>query len=190
MIKDEVNVKKLELVNKLEGIASLELKLNFPMLGKKIPDKIKQLVQYVKEGKWKQIENERVFLGDESESYIIEKGEYELLLKANSEYSSVFDNNKGVVILNTKLSDELTLEGLARDVVRLIQETRKQADFHISDRIRVVIKTEDEKFKEAVNTWSEYIKEQTLALSLEVNVEIGTNFYSKEYQDLIVNIKN
>jgi isoleucyl-tRNA synthetase len=189
MIKDEVNVKSLELVNRLEGIASLELKLNFPLLGKKVPDKIKKLVQYVKEGRWRQVGNERIFLGDESENYIIEKGEYELLLKANSEYSAVFDNNKGVVILNTELNDELILEGLARDVVRLIQETRKQADFHISDKIRVVIKTEDEKIKEAVNMWSEYIKEQTLALSLEINVEIETSFYSKEYQDLIVGIK-
>ncbi|MGL9761793.1 MAG: class I tRNA ligase family protein [Wolbachia sp.] len=189
MIKDEVNVKSLELVNRLEGIASLELKLNFPLLGKKVPDKIKKLVQYVKEEKWRQVGNEQIFLGDESENYIIEKGEYELLLKANSKYSSAFDNNKGVVILNTELNDELILEGLARDVMRLIQETRKQADFHISDRIRVVIKTEDEKIKEAVNMWSEYIKEQTLALSLEINVEIETSFYSKEYQNLIVCIK-
>ncbi|WP_395463004.1 isoleucine--tRNA ligase [Wolbachia endosymbiont of Cantharis cryptica] len=186
MIKNEVNVKKLELVSKLEDIASLELKLNFPVLGKRVPDKIKKLVQYVKEGKWKQIENEQIFLG---ENYIIKEGEYELLLKANSEFSSVFDNNKGVVVLNTELNNELILEGLARDVVRLIQETRKQADFHISDRIKVIIKTEDEKIKEALNTWSEYIKEQTLALSLEINTEIETNFYSKEYQDLIVGIQ-
>ncbi|OCA06933.1 isoleucine--tRNA ligase [Wolbachia endosymbiont of Trichogramma pretiosum] len=189
MIKDEVNVKKLELVNRLEDIASLELKLNFPLLGKKIPDKIKKLVQYVKEGKWKQVENGQIFLGDETENYIIEKGEYELLLKANSEYSSVFDNNKGIVILSTELDNELILEGLARDVVRLIQETRKQADFHISDRIRVTIKTEDEKIKEAITTWNKYIKDQTLALSLDTNKEIGADFYSKEYQDLIVSIK-
>ncbi|MGL9681439.1 MAG: class I tRNA ligase family protein [Wolbachia sp.] len=189
MIKDEVNVKSLELVNRLEDIASLELKLNFPLLGKRVPDKIKKLVQYVKEEKWRQVGNEQVFLGDESENYIIEKGEYELLLKANSKYSSAFDNNKGVVILNTELNDELILEGLARDVMRLIQETRKQADFHISDKIRVAIKTEDEKIKEAVNMWSEYIEEQTLALSLEINVEIETSFYSKEYQNLIVGIK-
>ncbi|MGL9732904.1 MAG: class I tRNA ligase family protein [Wolbachia sp.] len=189
MIKDEVNVKSLELVNKFEDIASLELKLNFPLLGKKVPDKIKKLVQYVKEEKWKQIENEQIFLGNESDNYILEKGEYELLLKANSKYSSAFDNNKGIVILNTELNDELILEGLARDVVRLIQEARKQADFHISDRIRVVIKTEDEKIKEAVNIWNEYIKEQTLALSLEINVKIEISFYSKEYQDLIVGIK-
>ncbi|WP_265030914.1 isoleucine--tRNA ligase [Wolbachia endosymbiont (group B) of Athalia cordata] len=189
IIRDEVNVKKLELVNRLEDIASLELKLNFPLLGKKIADKIKKLVQYVKEEKWKQIENEQIFLGDETENYTIEKGEYELLLKANSEYSSVFDNNKGIVVLSTELNDELILEGLARDVLRLIQETRKQADFHISDRIRVTIKTEDEKIKEAINTWVEYIKEQTLALSLDINKEIEADFYSKEYQGLTVGIK-
>lgn len=189
IIRDEVNVKKLELVNRLEDIASLELKLNFPVLGRKVPDKIKKLVQYVKEEKWKQVENEQIFLGDETENYTIEKGEYELLLKANSEYSSVFDNNKGIVILSTELNDELILEGLARDVVRLIQETRKQADFDISDRIKVIIKTEGEKIKEAINTWVEYIKDQTLALSLDTNKEIEADFYSKEYQGLTVGIK-
>ncbi|WP_264377433.1 isoleucine--tRNA ligase [Wolbachia endosymbiont (group B) of Philonthus cognatus] len=189
IIRDEVNVKELEIVSELKEVASLELKLNFPLLGKKVADKIKKLVQYVKEEKWKQIENEQIFLGDETENYTIEKGEYELLLKANSEYSSVFDNNKGIVILSTELDDELILEGLARDVVRLIQETRKQADFHISDRIRVIIKTEDEKIKEAINTWVEYIKEQTLALSLDINKEIEADFYSKEYQGLTVGIK-
>ncbi|WP_353278787.1 isoleucine--tRNA ligase [Wolbachia endosymbiont (group B) of Longitarsus flavicornis] len=189
IIRDEVNVKELEIVSELKEVASLELKLNFPLLGKKVADKIKKLVQYVKEEKWKQIENEQIFLGDETENYTIEKGEYELLLKANSEYSSVFDNNKGIVILSTELDDELILEGLARDVVRLIQETRKQADFHISDRIRVIIKAEDEKIKEAINTWVEYIKDQTLALSLDTNKEIEADFYSKEYQGLTVGIK-
>ncbi|WP_264375795.1 isoleucine--tRNA ligase [Wolbachia endosymbiont (group B) of Sphaerophoria taeniata] len=189
MVRDEVNVKALEIVSELKEVASLELKLNFPVLGRKVPDKIKKLVQYVKEGKWKQVENEQIFLGDETESYTMEKGEYELLLKANSEYSAVFDNNKGVVILNTELNNELILEGLARDIVRLIQETRKQADFYISDRIRVIIKAEDEKIKEAINTWVEYIKDQTLALSLDTNKEIEADFYSKEYQGLTVGIK-
>ncbi|APR98883.1 class I tRNA ligase family protein [Wolbachia endosymbiont of Folsomia candida] len=224
IIKSEVNVKELKIASELKEVASLELKLNFPLLGKRMPDKIKKLVQYVKQGKWQQIEEtvipepfhhatqepspvipvrdtgiqlpasyagttERglILLGDESENYIIEKDEYELLLKANSEFSSVFDNNKGIVILNTTLSDELILEGLARDVVRLIQETRKQADFHISDRVKVIIKTEDEKIKEAVNNWNEYIKEQTLSLSLEVNANAQIdNYYSSNYENVSI----
>ncbi|WP_341808303.1 class I tRNA ligase family protein [Wolbachia endosymbiont (group E) of Neria commutata] len=187
IIKSEVNVKELKIVGELKEVASLELKLNFPLLGKRMPDKIKKLVQYVKQGKWQQIENEQILLGDQSENYIIEKDEYELLLKANSEFSSVFDNNKGIVILNTTLSSELILEGLARDVVRLIQETRKQADFHISDRIKVIVKTEDEKINEAIDKWSEYIKEQTLSLHIEVNASAEVdNYYSSNYENIFV----
>ncbi|MDN5247799.1 MAG: isoleucine--tRNA ligase [Wolbachia endosymbiont of Tyrophagus putrescentiae] len=185
MIKDEVNVKKLELVDKLEGIASSELKLNFSLLGKRIPDKIQSAIQYVKQGKWRQIENEQISLGDE---LVIEKGEYELLLKASSEFSSVFDNNKGIVVLDTTLNDELILEGLARDIVRLIQETRKQADFHVSDRIKVVIKTEDEKIKEAISKWIEYIKEQTLSLQIEVNTD-SEDYYSSSYEGISIYVK-
>ncbi|MCV3769524.1 MAG: class I tRNA ligase family protein, partial [Wolbachia pipientis] len=188
MIKDEVNIKSLKLVNRLEDVASLELKLNFSLLGKKIPSKIKKLIQYVKEKKWRQIEDEQIFLGDESESYVIERDEYELLLKVNSEYSAVFDDGKGVVVLNTELNNALILEGVARDIVRLVQETRRQANFHISDRIRVIMKTENEEIKKAVNIWSEYIKEQTLASSLEISIEIGANFYFKKYQNLIIGI--
>ncbi len=44
-----MNIKSLKLVNRLEGIASLELKLNFSLLGNKIPKKNQELVQYVKE---------------------------------------------------------------------------------------------------------------------------------------------
>ncbi|MDD9336203.1 MAG: isoleucine--tRNA ligase [Wolbachia sp.] len=226
IIKSEVNVKKLELVDKLEEIASLELKLNFPQLGKRIPDKIKNLIQLVKHGKWQQIEETRsnvtpepshhiipvhdtgiqkkdvwipvsctgmteglVLLGDETEHYIIEKGEYELLLKANSEFSSVFDHNKGIVILTTTLNDELILEGLARDVVRLIQETRKKADFHISDRIKVIVKTGDKKIKEATNEWNDYIKEQTLSLHIAINEGAGINdYYFSNYEDVSIYI--
>ncbi|QKX01422.1 isoleucine--tRNA ligase [Wolbachia endosymbiont of Cruorifilaria tuberocauda] len=189
MIKAEVNVKNLKLVDKLEGVASLELKLNFSLLGKKVPNKIKKLVQYVKKGKWRQIADGQIFLGDRSESYIVQKGEYKLLLKANSEYSAVFDNNEGIVTLNTEMDDDLILEGIARDVIRLIQETRKQANFHLSDKIMVMIKTENKKIREAVSEWSKYIKEQTLALSLEVSVKIKDDFYFKEYQDLIIGVR-
>ncbi|WP_333023308.1 isoleucine--tRNA ligase [Wolbachia endosymbiont of Pentidionis agamae] len=186
MIKDEVNVKKLEIVNKLKEISSLELKLNFSLLGKRIPDKVQNLIQYVKQGKWEKVENENILLGDE---IIIEKEEYELILKTNSKFSSVFDNNKGIVVLDTTLNNELILEGLARDIVRFIQEARKQAGFHISDRTNVVIKTEDKRLQDTIKKWNEYIKEQTLSLSLDINIEIGANFYSKEYKDLSISIK-
>ena len=185
IVKSEVNVKELKIVNELKDVASLELKLNFPLLGKRMPNKIQNAIQYVKQEKWKQIENERISLGNE---LVIEKEEYELLLKANSEFSSVFDNNKGVVVLDTTLNDELILEGLARDVVRFIQETRKQADFHISDRIMVIVKTENGKIKKAIDKWNEYIKEQTLSSRINVGDE-DENYYSSNYESVSIYVK-
>lgn len=185
MIINEVNVKQLKVTDKLEEVASMELKLNLSLLGKRIPDQIQNLIKYAKQGKWKQIANEETLLGND---LVIEKAEYDLTLKANSKYSCVFDNNKGVVILDTVLSDELILEGLARDIVRFIQETRKQADFHISDRIKVIIKTEDKKIKEAIQQWSKYIKEQTLSLQVEVNVN-SESYYGYDYDNVSIFVK-
>ncbi len=67
-----------------------------------------------------------------------------------------------VVALETALTPELVKEGLARDVVRRIQELRKKADFAISDRILTTVQTESE-LKVAIETWVEYIKAETLS---------------------------
>ncbi len=184
IIKDEVNVKNLEFISDFNQITSFELKLNFPLLGKRIPHKIKDLILYVRQGKWKQVKN-KIILGDD---VTIENNEYELSLKANSKYSSVFDNNRGVVVLDTFLTDELILEGIARDIVRLIQEARKQADLHISDRIKVIIKAEDKKIKSTLNEWDKYIKEQTLSLSIEYDGE-SSDYCCSTYENVSIYIK-
>ena len=66
-----------------------------------------------------------------------------------------------VVALDTHLTPELVREGLARDVVRRIQDLRKKADFAISDHIVTTLQTEGE-VKQAVENWIDYIKAETL----------------------------
>ncbi|UWI83057.1 isoleucine--tRNA ligase [Wolbachia endosymbiont of Howardula sp.] len=207
IIKDEVNIQAVNIVSELQEIASEELHLNFSVLGKRIPNQIKQLIQYVKHGKWKRMTNidpqftssiinnmtksalqHAIFLGDEMNYCILQEGEYEIVLKANSNFSSVFDRNKGVVVLDTTLNDELILEGIARDVIRCIQDSRKQAHLCISDRIHIIIHTNNEKIQESVCKWLEYIQSQTLALSLKINSHVASHWYSYKYRDMIVNI--
>ncbi len=172
IIKSEVNVKTLGLMNNVEEVASVKLKLNFSILGKRIPDKIKDLMQYAKEGKWDLLRKGQLLIGKDADNYhILNEGEYEVLLQTDNNFSCVFDDNKGIVILDTNLSDELIVEGYARDVVRALQEARKQANLHISDRIRVVVQTNDINFKAAIEKWQEYIKDQTLSVYLAVNEE-------------------
>jgi isoleucyl-tRNA synthetase len=70
-----------------------------------------------------------------------------------------------VVALDTALTPELTREGLARDVVRRIQDLRKKADFAISDHIVATAQTEGE-LKAAIEAWAGAIKAETLSDAL------------------------
>jgi len=72
-----------------------------------------------------------------------------------------------LVALDTRLDENLLQEGLAREVVRAVQDARKHAALHISDRISVVVAA-DTDYAAAVEAWREYIMAQTLATKLDV----------------------
>jgi isoleucyl-tRNA synthetase len=71
-----------------------------------------------------------------------------------------------VVVLSTELTPELVREGLARDLVRLIQDRRKELNCEYTDRIEVGIETASADLTKAVDENAEYIKEETLAAAL------------------------
>jgi isoleucyl-tRNA synthetase len=70
-----------------------------------------------------------------------------------------------VVDLDTTVTPELEAEGRARDVIRIIQQARKDADLHVSDRIELVVGTDDE-LRSAIETHADQIRTATLAVSL------------------------
>ena len=69
------------------------------------------------------------------------------------------------VAVSTELTTELVQEGLAREVVRRVQDLRKKADFRIEDRITTYYKA-DGKLAEAIAAWMDYIKAETLCEEL------------------------
>ena len=73
----------------------------------------------------------------------------------------------GFVILDTAVTSELAAEGLARDLVRAIQQARRGAGLEVSDRIVLTV-SGDEQLREAVRVHQQLIKSETLALALEV----------------------
>ena len=77
-----------------------------------------------------------------------------------------------LVAIETSNEKEFIIEGLARDVIRIIQQTRKDKGLEISDRIEVKLYADNEIFKDVMNTFVEYIKEQTLA----DNIKLVNNF--------------
>ena len=90
-----------------------------------------------------------------------------------------------VVVLSTELTDQLVREGLARDMVRLIQEQRKRENCQYTDRIRVRICSPAEELVQAVDENRAYIESETLATELQVcesSVDSGERFEVGSFQ--------
>lgn len=167
LILDEINVKVWENLDKstLSKYAHYKLQINLPIIGKRMPQKVKEIIIANKLGNWS-FANNQVTIAD----VILEQEEFELKLEAKPEYvNSIYplSTNDGLVFLDTNISDALYQEGIARDIVRLIQQTRKEAGLDITDKIVVAIHIPDQdKIINAIMAWQDYIKEQTLSISI------------------------
>jgi isoleucyl-tRNA synthetase len=94
----------------------------------------------------------------------------------NSETSDQNDNpDEYTIEVNTEIDEELKSEGLMREVVRLVQNARKQAGLQVDDRIKLNISTENMEIAGAIEQFKKEIADETLAVSLAVS---GSHTYS------------
>ena len=94
---------------------------------------------------------------------------------------SIAEEKGYLAALDTTLTEELFLEGLSREVVRRVQSMRRDADFDISDNIDIVYSA-GEKLTKAIKQFDDYIKSETLALSLQEGTP-EDDFHSEDFQD-------
>lgn len=161
LIEDEVNVKNIYFNDDITKFAELKLKLNFKELGKRLPHKIKEILADNKRGNWKR-EGDNIIIANEK----ILNNEFELLLEAFDHSNTMaLPKNDALVMLDLHISNELELEGMARDFIRAVQQARKDAGLDISDKITVNIFTV-EKLKQALYNNLNYVKEQILAVEI------------------------
>ncbi|HJD65895.1 MAG TPA: isoleucine--tRNA ligase [Rickettsia endosymbiont of Bembidion nr. Transversale] len=154
LIKDEINVKSVIYRDDLENYAVKKLSINFPLLGKRLPAKMKDIIAASKKNEW-----EATSGGLRICNETLNSDEYKLILEPHSHIkgASSFAHNSSLLILDLELTPELIEEGIARDVVRFIQQARKNADFAITDRILI-----DINLPKITDIYGEFIKEQTL----------------------------
>jgi len=95
--------------------------------------------------------------------------------------------NNNFIILNTELTKELILEGIAREMVSKVQNLRKEKDFNIVDRITLYYSA-DAEVVEAIKEFEEFIKNETLAVSL-VNAENLDTTYDINGHEVYIDIK-
>jgi isoleucyl-tRNA synthetase len=171
ILEDELNVKEVQLVEK--GDDSLEsfgitrrLSVNARALGPRVGKQVQQIIQTAKAGDWSST-GATVTVGDVA----LLPGEYELELEAADPSSAIaFLTDGGFVILDTETTPELEAEGFARDMVRIVQDTRKAAGLDVSDRISLSIYVESDADEVALTTFGELIAGETLATSYAVSL--------------------
>lgn len=158
IIKDEINVKSVSYKQNLKDYADLKLSINFQTLGKRLPSKMKDIIAASKRLEWRQVGLQVEIAGE-----ILEAQEYSLTLQAkNAQGAKALAGNAGLIILNLEVSKELADEGIARDLIRFIQQARKDASFEVSDRVLIKI-IGNEEISRISTTYAEFINSQTLS---------------------------
>jgi isoleucyl-tRNA synthetase len=160
LISEEVNVKSVDLATDVSAIADTVLSIVPSVLGPRLGADTQRVIAASKRGEWSRSEDGSVDVG----GFPLQPAEYSLRLRPRDEtVSRALPGHTGVVALDTQTSPELLAEGDARDVVRLVQQARKEAGFHVADRVRLELFLPAD-VAEAIEPWLELIAAQTLAI--------------------------
>ncbi|MFN8995841.1 MAG: DUF5915 domain-containing protein, partial [Pseudomonadota bacterium] len=133
------------------------------VLGKRLPAKMKEILPASKKGQWSRISGGGVAICAEP----LLASEYTINLEPKPEYkdcAAPLSTNDALVVLDLTITPDLEAEGMARDLVRMIQQARKDAGLNVSDRIALVLDLPHA--MQPALTHQKYIEEQTLAVSI------------------------
>ena len=162
IIRDEVNVKQVSFSQNVNAGAKYELKLVPAALGPRLGAEMQHVMGAFRKGDYELNPGARPVVGG---TQLVE-GEYDLrLVPTDPENSAVLSSGDGVVTLDTVLTAELEREGLARDLVRLVQQARKAADLQVSDRISLTVRASSS-WLEALATHRDVVTTETLATAV------------------------
>lgn len=183
VLKDEVNVKNVELTADIHQIADTFLYLKTPLIGKRLGRYMKDIMSASKGNEWKQ--NPDGTLSIAEQTLLPEEYELRLMMKAGFDGQPLPDNT-AVIQLDTEILPELEKEGIARDFVRMIQSLRKEKGLDVSDRIHVSFRSDSALVQEAIAEHKTYICEQVLATALSDNLADTSSAHTDELGDATV----
>ena len=139
VIKEELNVKEVVFKEDMTTYLEYIVKPNFKVLGKTLGPKVKELQEVLSKLTSKeisQITDGGLTIKLDGEDFTLTDEMVLISIKQKEGYAST-SNNRTCVVLETELTEELILEGLAREFVRKVQSLRKDADFVITDHINI-----------------------------------------------------
>jgi len=176
LIADEVNVKQVTFTSDVSAYSRQVLTVVPRALGPRVGGVVQQVIKAVKAGDWRLVDGV-----PEAAGVRLQEGEYELTHVASDAEHTAQLSIGGVVQLDAEVTPELAAEGVARDVVRVIQQARRDAGLNITDRIQVVVEASPE-VTEAVRAHREFVAREVLAEQMEFG-PVGADAFAGEAGD-------
>ena len=193
LVLNEVNVKDIEYITDTAGILVKRIKPNFKVLGPRYGKLMKEVSSAINEMEQEEIarfEKEKAFhirIGEESIALTLEDVE---IISEDIPGWLVANEGAITVALDIGITEELRMEGVARELINRIQNIRKESGFDVTDKINVLIE-KHELINIAVKKHKQYIGSQTLANSVSLTDSIE-NDLSKRIDiddDVFINIR-
>ena len=162
LLADEINVKSIELTDDVAPFGSFRLQPNGRVLGPKLGPDVQAVIKAAKAGDWAPGDDGTVTVA----GHTLSGDEFELaLVPLDGVAAAPLAGNQAVVVLDTEVTPELQAEGHARDLVRLVQQERKDRDLRITDRIDLRLAL-PEGLERSLQPHYDWIRSQVLATGL------------------------
>lgn len=179
ILKEELNIKEVLAVD-WTSLAKKICKPNGRAIGPKFGKNVKFIISEAKAWNFEELDNWNIKVW----GFELENWDFELVYEAWDSKKLIEAWFWMVIAMDNEISEELKNEWYARDIVRQIQESRKEADYKVDDRIKVSINWASEVIKK----FKEYIETETLSNIIDPieNADLDKNI---EIEELKVNIK-
>jgi isoleucyl-tRNA synthetase len=186
LVESELNVKEAGVLEDAGSVVSYALNPLPSLLGKKFGKDFPLVQRTLREGapadvrRWATalLDGQNVTVEIDGRSFEVMPEEVEVKQQA-AEGFAVAQDSGYLAALDIRLTDELVMEGLAREVVRRVQTMRKEADFNIADTIHIRYAA-SEQLSRAITRFMDYIRAETLGESLEAG-EPGDGFHRQDF---------
>ena len=181
LIREELNVKAIELVARDAQLVSYRIKPNLPVVGKRYGKQIPAIRAWLGQADGAAIaravaQGQSLTLAINGQSLTFEPGDF--LVETESAQGFACAEEGGYMVgLDTTLNDSLIREGVARELIRVVQDSRKQAGLEVSDRIELMI-SGGPAVESAVNEHRDTIMAETLSVEWRVPPAAGSVFRS------------
>ncbi|GAB4363896.1 MAG: isoleucine--tRNA ligase [Calditrichia bacterium] len=176
IIRDEINVKQVEVLDKLSDLVVKRAKPQYKTLGPRAGKLMKSLANRIENFSEDAIQKLET-LGEltlqiDGESFHLYREDIEIIEEKKNVDLAILREGDLVIGLDTRITEELETEGIAREFVNRIQNLRKEAGFEVTDRIKIFVDA-PQKVANAIQKMADYIKTETLATEIFLKYQKG-----------------